>query len=70
MIIVSWNCIGLGRKTKIETLKYMITNEKISIVLIQETKMSEEECKDYENHMEEWEGYSLRDNGSVGGISI
>ena len=43
MKVVSWNCRGLGGSIKVEALKNLLKSEKPDILLIQETKMPEEE---------------------------
>ena len=42
MIIVSWNCRGLGSSSKVEAIKNMIKSKKLDIMMIQETKMVED----------------------------
>jgi exonuclease III len=39
MKVVSWNCRGMGNKTKEEAMKSLIRIEAPDILLIQETKM-------------------------------
>ena len=46
MKIVSWNCRGLGRKYKKEAIRDIVRMEKIDILLLQETKLSEAAMKD------------------------
>ena len=43
MKLDSWNCRGLGGSIKVKALKNIINTEKPDILLIQETKMPEEE---------------------------
>jgi exonuclease III len=44
MIMVSWNCSGLGSASKLNVVKELISIEKPPILLIQETKMNVEEA--------------------------
>ena len=41
--VASWNCIGLGESIKVEALKNILNSEKPDILLVQETKMLEDE---------------------------
>ena len=43
MKLVSWNCKGLGGSIKVEALKNLLKSEKPDILLIQETKIPEDE---------------------------
>ena len=43
MKVVSWNCRGLGGSQKLEVIKRIKTMESASILLLQETKKSDEE---------------------------
>jgi ribonuclease HI/exonuclease III len=43
MIITSWNCRGMGSKKKEEALKDILKSSKASILLLQETKMSQQD---------------------------
>ena len=43
MNLVSWNCRGLGGSSKVEALKNIINTKKPDFLLIQETKMPEDE---------------------------
>ena len=42
MIIVSWNCKGLGNPLKVEAVKDLIKRASLDILLLQETKIEEE----------------------------
>ena len=64
MKIVSWNCNDLGGKSNIEVIKTVVRKDKISLILIQETKMGEEESKEVmKKNWKHGEGISI---GSVG----
>jgi len=41
MKYVSWNCRGLGSKTKEEAIKDLVRMTNLDVLLIQETKMEE-----------------------------
>jgi exonuclease III len=41
MKVISWNCRGLGSKTKEEAMRALIKTENPDILLIQETKLEE-----------------------------
>jgi len=43
MVVISWNCRALGRKSKEDALRDLIRVEKPTIILIQETKLEEVE---------------------------
>jgi ribonuclease HI/exonuclease III len=43
MIITSWNCRGMGSKKKEDALKDILKSSKASILLLQETKMSQQD---------------------------
>ena len=43
MNLVSWNCRGMGGSIKVEALKNIINTEKPDVLLIQDTKMPEDE---------------------------
>ena len=43
MQFVSWNCRGMGSKTKEEAIKDLVRMNSLEILLIQETKMEEPE---------------------------
>ena len=41
MNVISWNCRGLGSKTKEEAMRNLIKTENPDIMLVQETKLEE-----------------------------
>jgi exonuclease III len=43
MQYISWNCRGLGRKLKEEALRDLVRLVRPKVLLIQETKMEEED---------------------------
>ena len=71
MKVVSWNCRGLGRTNKVESIRNTIKTESPDILLIQETKMSVVEvlalshCSSTIN-----QGKVISCNGSSRGIAI
>ena len=44
MKVISWNYMGSGGSSKVEAIKYIIKYERPSILLIQETKISDVEA--------------------------
>ena len=42
MLIVSWNCRGLGNPNKTEALKDLLKLDSTDIIMLQETKIEEE----------------------------
>jgi exonuclease III len=70
MKIVSWNCRGLGGVLKVEEIKNMLKSEKPDILLIQKTKMTEEEVLDISNLLwKEISGMAFSSKGASGGIA-
>ena len=70
MRYVSWNCRGLGSKTKEEALKDIIRINKPNILLIQETKM--EDSNLYQAGHAFWKkgpGKAISSKGASGGIA-
>jgi hypothetical protein len=43
MILVFWNCRGIGSDLKVTNIKYLVCIENPQILLIQETKMKVDE---------------------------
>jgi exonuclease III len=66
MIITSWNCRGMGSKKKEEALKDIIKTSKASILLLQETKMSQQDA--LKSLLNVWKG-SLGVAGNARGAS-
>jgi exonuclease III len=66
MIINSWNCRGMGSKRKEEALKDIIKTLKASMLLLQETKMSQQDV--LKTLLNVWKG-SLRVTGNARGTS-
>ena len=70
MKIVSWNCRGLGGSRKVEAIKEIIKSERLDILLLQETKMSNVEamalsCLFWKNS----KGKAVSSKGASGGIT-
>jgi exonuclease III len=71
MKIVSWNCRGLGSNLKKEEVKKLIQVEKPSILMLQETKMREQETlKDLQKIWNNCDGRAVSSRGASGGIKI
>jgi exonuclease III len=69
MKIVSYNCRILGSKLKKEEVKKLIQAEKPSILMIQETKMREQETlKDLQKIWIKYDGRALSSRGASDGI--
>ena len=70
MKVVSWNCRGLGGSIKVEALKNLLKTEKPNFLLIQETKMSEEEVMNRLSlSCKNGVGKAISSKGASGGIA-
>ena len=69
MIVVSWNCRGLGHPSKINFLKDLIKSKKPDILLIQDTKLSSQEMEGIIGKSRIYEGLAISTMGASGGIS-
>ena len=70
MKVVSWNCRGLGGSIKAEALKNILSFEKPDILLVQETKMPEDEVMNQSSLF--WKnsvGKAIGSRGTSGGIA-
>ena len=71
MKIVSWNCRGLGSNINKEQVKKLIQVETPSILMLQETKMREQETlKDLQKIWKNCDGRAMSSKGSSGGVRI
>jgi exonuclease III len=69
MKVVFWNCRGLGRRDKKEEVRKMLKLEKPSILLIQETKMRDQETlQDMQKIWKKCEGKTISSRGASGGL--
>ena len=69
MNLVSWNSIGLGGSVKIKALKNIMNTEKLDILLIQETKMPEDEVLSRSSLFWKFSaGKAITSRGASGGI--
>jgi exonuclease III len=69
MKLTSWNCRGLGSKRKEEALKDIIKASKADILLLQETKMSQQDS--LKVSMNVWrnnQGIAENARGASGGL--
>jgi len=69
MIITSWNCRGMGSKKEEEALKDILKSSKASILLLQETKMSQQDVlRTLSNVCKGSQGVPEDARGASGGI--
>ena len=69
MKLVSWNCRGLGGSIKVEALKNIINTENLDIMLVQETKMPEDEVMSRSSLFWKFSvGKAISSRGALGGI--
>ena len=60
----------MGRENKVEAIKYIIKSERLDILLLQETKMSDVEVLALSQHF--WttsQGNAISSKGALGGIT-
>ena len=70
MKLVSWNCRGLGGSIKVEGLKNIINTEKLDIMLVQETKMPEDEVMSRSSLFRKFSvGKAISSRGASDGIT-
>ena len=70
MKVVSWNCRGLGRENKVESIRNIIKSRRLDILLLQETKISDVEVMVLSQHF--WtnsQGFAISSKGALGGIT-
>lgn len=68
MIVVSWNCHGLGTIFKVNAARDILVKEKLEIYMIQETKTSKQENKKLIKKLKNYEGTVIEATGASGGI--
>jgi ribonuclease HI/exonuclease III len=69
MIITSWNCRGMGSKKKEEALKDILKSSEASILLLQETKMGQQEVlRTLSKVWKGCQGVAGNSRGASGGI--
>jgi exonuclease III len=69
MIVLSWNCRGLGSKSKEDAMKDLVRSSQPDLLLIQETKM--EENSFLQSSLKFWKkggGVAVSSRGASGGI--
>ena len=70
MCYVSWNCRGLGSKSKEEALKDIIRINKPDILLVQETKMEDSILyQDGNTFWKKGKGKAISSRGASGGLA-
>ena len=69
MKTVSWNCRGLGGSSKVEEIKDIIKSERPTILLIQETKVSDVETMALSHFWKNCHSKAISSKGSYEGIT-
>jgi len=64
MIVVSWNCRGLGTPYKANTARDILTKEVPNIFMIQETKTNSQETRKMIQKLKNYEGIVLKATGA------
>ena len=60
MIIVSWNCRGMGSTIKENAARDILINEKPDILMIQETKSGNQETENLKKKIRKYEGEAMQ----------
>ena len=68
MILVSWNCRGMGSSLKVNAVRDLVKSEQPDFLLLQETKITEQEFKDSTKKIRNYEGIAISSEGASGGI--
>ena len=68
MILVSWNCRGMGSSLKLKAIKDLLKQEQPDFLLIQETKITEQDFHQQIQHFKNFIGLSIGSEGASGGI--
>jgi len=68
MILVSWNCRGLGSSLKTNVAWDLINQEQLDLFLIQETKMSNQDFQNLTKRYKNFTGTATDSVGASGGI--
>jgi len=66
MIVVSWNCRGLGTPFKANATRDILIKEVLDILMIQETKTSSQENRKLIQKLRNYEGIVLEATGASG----
>ena len=68
MNLVSWNCRGMGSSLKLKAIKDLLNQEQPDILLIQETKITEQELQSSLKKSNIYEGTAVSAAGASGGL--
>ena len=68
MIIVSWNCRGMGSPVKENASRDILANENLDLLMIQETKVNNQESENLDKMFRKYEGEAIQATGASGGI--
>ena len=69
MKMLSWNSRVLGHPSKVLALRDLIHSEKPDIILIQETKLEQQEIRGIIDQQKQYKGCTSDSRGSSGGIA-
>ena len=69
MKALTWNWRGLGHPSKNLDLKYLLIQEKLDIILLEETKQGERDMETVINKMKNHMGTMVKSRGASGGIA-
>ena len=70
MILVSWNCRGMGSSLKANAVRDLIKAEQPDFLLLQETKISDQEFQNSMTKNRKYEGIATSAIGASGGIGV
>eukprot|EP00253_Pinus_taeda_P014197 PITA_14197 len=68
MILVSWNCRGVGSPLKLKAIKDLLKQEQPDLLLIQETKISAQDFQQQSQNFKTFTRVSIGSEGASGGI--
>lgn len=68
MNLVSWNCRGMGSSLKANAVRDLLKAELPDILLLQETKINEQDFQNYLKNNKTYEGIAVSASGASGGI--
>lgn len=68
MIVVSWNCRGMGSPLKANAVRDLLKSEHPDLLLLQETKITEQEFQNHIKRSKSYAGVATSAAGASGGI--
>jgi len=68
MILVSWNCKGMGSPLKLKAIRDLLKQEQPDLLLIQETKTTVQDFQKQLQNPKDYTGISIGSEGASGGI--